>query len=226
MSKVQGVPGGPGAVGGTGDSPVGHGGEAEGSSGGQRAAVGCQETLGGCPTGWGAALGCQGMFWGSSTEPEAGLGCQSMLGGCPGGWGEPPAPRAAAQPCGPAAQGGCSPRCSRRCPRCAGTAGDSGGLKGGGPWQHWAPHSCHPLLTQHLRSSGSGCPSRLQDSPGGTRHGAEWDRMAQPSSIPAGGCPVLSSLPDTVPITVASGQRGHPGNPPSAVSLPTGRRAG
>lgn len=206
--------------------------------------MGCQGMLGGCPIGHGAATGCQGTS-----------------GGCPVGRGVAAAPRAEARPCGPAAPGGCSPRCSRRCPRCAGTVGDSGVVKGG-PWQHWdtpPPHACHPLLTQHLQSTGSGCLSQLQDSPGGgTRHGAEWDGMAQPPFHPSrgGACkeapcttfpltPVLPPTPagralgdrradgwlppippNSVPITVASGQGSRPGHPPPAASLPAGRRAG
>lgn len=102
------------------------------------------------------------------------MGCQGTWGGCSGGRGAAAAPRAAAQPCGPAVRGGCSPRCSRRCPRCAGTVGD-GGFRGG-PGSTRPPHTGHPLLTQHLQSAGSGCPSRPRDSPAGTRQGVKRDR--------------------------------------------------
>jgi len=198
---VRGVLGGPGAVGGTGDSPAGRWGAVGFSPAGQKAVLGCQGMPGGSAAGWGAASGCRGTS-----------------GGCPVGRGSASAPRAAAQPCGRAALGGCSPRCSRRCPRCAGTAGDSGGLRGALAAPSLPPHAHQPLLTQHLRSAGSGRPSRPLGSPGGTRCGAEQSFGGRESGRPA--------PPDTVPVTVALGQRSRPGHPPPAASLPAGRRAG
>lgn len=90
--------------------------------------------LEGCPMVWGAAWGC----WG-------------ILGGCPTTRGGAPAPRAPAQLCGPAEPGGCSPGCSRRCPRCAGTAGENTGMGGWeGRTTRTPPHlqpPPHPTLT-------------------------------------------------------------------------------
>lgn len=178
-----GVLWGPGAMGGTRDSPVGWWGAVGGSPAGQRAALECQRTSGGSPTGWGAVSGCQGMLGDSSTGQGAALGCRGTSGGCPAGGGAAPAPRAAAQPCGPAAPGGCSPRCSRRCPRCAGTAGDSGEVRGelrGGPGSTGAPMATTPSSPTTYNLQDLAVPLSGGAVLGGTRCGAEWDGMGQP----------------------------------------------